>query len=526
MKLQSNAAVICITHEGVTDFRSLLDFDRDSIEALSKACSKAIEAVAADNQLGIAAEPDVPAANISSISIRRLVVAMRAVKYYVSIGRNPTEANMHYGNILSTFKTDYEAYALLRKQDAPDVPTLSDKDKEKKVIKWAPQFEDALSRTFGSKGPLIYVLREDAAVPSEADDPLLAGCHYGASGSMLEELTKRLPHSGPIYQDDNKTVFMMISKAVTGTSVESTIKSFSRRKDGRGAYLALVSNHAGETKYRAIVKARMNLLQNIKWNGRSYPLEQHVSNHRSAIDDLRDCSQNIQAAVPNTPQRVEYLLESITCQDSALQAAMGNVRADTNNMRSDFEAASNHLIEVDPYKKLRSGSSKSNLANVSSVTFAGRGKTGVDLRWHPRQEFRKLTDEQKDELREWQQTADGKKALAAGKKDNGSKRKRDGGKGGDDNGGSWKKKFKKALKTPKGISHIMSVLKDEETNNSGLISALQPAALPPAPAAAPVPAPSVLPPASSSVASIAAAFPALSTKVKLNGILKNKSSDN
>lgn len=526
MKLLSNAAVIRITYEGVTDFRSLLDFDRDSIEALSKACSRAIEAVAADDQLGIAAEPDVPAANISSISIRRLVVAMRAAKYYDSIGRIPNEANMHYNNILSTFKTDYDAYALLRKQDAPDVPTLSDKDKEKKVIKWAPLFEDTLSRTFGSKGPLIYVIRENAEVPTEADDPLLDGCHYGDSGSMLEELTKRLPHNGPIYQDDNKTVFMMISKAVTGTSVESTIKSFSRRKDGRGAYFALISNHAGETKYRAIVKARMNLLQNIKWNGRSYPLEQHVSNHRSAIDDLKDCAQHIQAAVPNTPQRVEYLLESITCQDSSLQAAMGNVRADTNNMRSDFESASNHLIEVDPYKKLRSASSKSSTANVSSVTFAGRGKTGVDLRWHSRPEFRKLTDEQKDELREWQQTGDGKKAIAASKKETaGSKRKRGDGKSKDENGGSWKRKFKKALKTPQGISHIMSVLQDEESNNSGLISALQPAQLPPAPAGAPTPAPSVPPPAASSVAAIAAAFPALSTKVKLNGILKNAKSD-
>ena len=252
-----------------------------------------------------------------------------------------------------------------------------------------------------------------------------------------------------------------------------------------------------------------------------------MSNHRSAIDDLKDCAQHIQAAVPNTPQRVEYLLESITCQDNSLQAAMGNVRADTNNMRSDFESASNHLIEVDPYKKLRSASGKSGSANVSSVTFAGRGKTGVDLCWHSRPEFQKLTDEQKDELREWQQTGDGKKALAASKKEAaGSKRKRGDGKGKDDNSGSWKKKFKKALKTPHGISHIMSVLQDEESNNSGLISALQPASLPPAPSGAPTPAPSAPPPAASSVAAIAAAFPALSTKVKLNGILKNGKSDN
>jgi hypothetical protein len=91
----------------------------------------------------------------------------------------------------------------------------------------------------------------------------------------------------------------MISKAVAGTSIESTIKSFSRQKDGRGAYKALVANHAGDKKYRAIVKARMNLLQNVKWNGRSYPLEQHVSNHRTAVDDLVDCALHINNSVPN-----------------------------------------------------------------------------------------------------------------------------------------------------------------------------------------------------------------------------------
>lgn len=533
MKLSSNAAVTRLTHEGITDFESLLDFDRDSIEALVKACSREIPEIVADEALGIAGEAAVNGANISSISIRRLVIAMHAVKYYTAIGRVPTPVNMHYANILSTFKTDYEAYGLLRKQDAPAPPKVNDKDREKKVIKWAPLFADTLSRTFGSKGPLLYIIREDANVPNEEADPLLPNCHFGTSGSLLEELVRRLPHNGPIYQDDNKTVFMMISTAVTGTSVESTIKSFSRTKDGRGAYQALISNHAGETKYRSIVKARMNLLQNIKWNGRSYSLEQHVSNHRSAVDDLKECAVHVQTAVPNTPQRVEYLLESITSQDSSLQAAMGNVRADTNNMRSDFEATSNHLIEVDPYKRSsRNNQANKPNANVSSVSFAGRGKTGVDLRWHSKQEFRDLPAPQKDELIEWQKSGEGKDAIKAQRKaerQSGGDKKR---KSGNGDGGSWKKKFKKALKTPNGISHVMSVLRDAEVNSSGIISALQPAAtLPSAPAPAPTPAPAPAPrnsdSSSSSVAALAAAFPALSTKVQINDILKSgKSSKN
>ena len=41
--------------------------------------------------------------------------------------------------------------------------------------------------------------------------------------------------------------------------------------------------------------------------------------------------------VPNTPQGVEFLLESITSQDNSIQAAMGNIRANANGPRSDFE---------------------------------------------------------------------------------------------------------------------------------------------------------------------------------------------
>ena len=77
---------------------------------------------------------------------------------------------------------------------------------------------------------------------------------------------------------------------------------------------------------------------------------------------------------------------------------MGNIRADTNGLCSEFEAASSHIIEVDAYTCSYNPSNKDRQDNVSSVFFAGRGQTCVDLRWHTRQEFRELSDSQKDEL--------------------------------------------------------------------------------------------------------------------------------
>ena len=522
MKLSSDASVLRITHEGVTDLSSLRDFDKDSIESLPRACSRAIIAVVADPENGIEAEPAVPASNVSTVSVHRLTVAANASRYYFSINRALTFGNMHYNNVLDGFKTDYAAYLTLKKQDSPDVPLISDKDKDKKVIKWLPLFDDAMSRTFGAKGPLMYVIRENDAVPEEVDDPLDNNRHYGASGSLLEELSKRLPHTGSIFRDDNKTVFMAISKAATGTSVESTIKTFSRTNNGRGAYFALRANHAGDIKYRAIVKSRMNLLTNIKWNGRSYPLETHISNHRQAADDLRECNSHINNQIPDESQRVEYLLDSISNQDSALQAAIGNIRADSNGMRSQFENSSAHMLEVDPYRRAARNQGKPDkTAQISDARFtAGRGDSGVDLRWHPRREFLDLSQSQKDELIAWQKSSAGKKALkkrATGQR-GGIKREGDG-----NSSGHWKKKMKKAMKTPEGLAHIMSIMAEEEEKLSAYVSSLrsslQPSTLPPVPAGAPAAAPSAPP---IQVGSVEATYSNLSTKVKLQSILKRK----
>ena len=85
---------------------------------------------------------------------------------------------------------------------------------------WVPLFEDALLHTFDSKGPLVYIVRENSKLPDVGYDPLPENAHYGASISISEELINQIPHAGQSFCDDNKTVFVMISIAVAGKSVE------------------------------------------------------------------------------------------------------------------------------------------------------------------------------------------------------------------------------------------------------------------------------------------------------------------
>ena len=67
--------------------------------------------------------------------------------------------NMNYSNLLSSFKIDYDTYEELKKEDDPDVPVINDKDNDSKLIQRVSIFTDCLYRTYGSRGPLVYVLR-------------------------------------------------------------------------------------------------------------------------------------------------------------------------------------------------------------------------------------------------------------------------------------------------------------------------------------------------------------------------------
>ena len=199
------------------------------------------------------------------------------------------------------------------------------------------------------------------------------------------------------------------------------------------------------------------MLQNIKWNGRNYPLETHTTNHRQAFDNLRECSKHITVPVPDQFQIFEYLIDSIACGDNTLQAAIGLVKSNTNEMRQKFEAAATALIEVDPYRRSQRapGPRDANILTAEGIDFTdGCGSTGADLRWNPKNYFRKFPDNQKDELMIWFKTDEGNRdrktsnnKMKSNEYDRNTNKKHDGG-----GYGNQKNKFKKAMKSLQSLS--------------------------------------------------------------------------
>ena len=126
---------------------------------------------------------------------------------------------------------------------------------------------------------------------------------------------------------------------------------------------------------------------------------------------MQASAEHLQYQLPNEHSWVGFLLEVIQCSDPGLQAVMASIKTDNGleGMRNNFEATATHLLPYDPVAKKRSGGQKRGSAQISSVMDPSLtttkkpsiGKTGVHLCNYKTGEYRNLTNEQKEEPKEW-----------------------------------------------------------------------------------------------------------------------------
>ena len=126
---------------------------------------------------------------------------------------------------------------------------------------------------------------------------------------------------------------------------------------------------------------------------------------------MQASAEHVQYQLPNEHSRVGFLLEAIQCSDPGLQAAMASIKTDNGleGMRNNFEATAAHLLPYDPVAKKRSSGQKRGSTQISSVMDPSTTttkkpsivKTGVHLHYYKAGEYRNLTNEQKEELKEW-----------------------------------------------------------------------------------------------------------------------------
>ena len=359
-------------------------------------------------------------------SVQRIQHAAKVVRYYHLVGRALTPANMRY-TVIKKFISAWESLEKQQEKDAPDTPKIT---KNLPIMHWSQAFKDTLSRVIGVRYiPLSYVVREVATPAGPVPEAKAGEVYAEAYDSIKKEMIALANHTDPLYEEDNAEVYFKVEEATRGTQYAASIKPFSHNENGRGAFLALLSQHAGKAKWTSVITQMSNLLLTVKWKGQgNYPLEKHIAKHRDAFEQLTSASVHVEYQLPNEYTRVTQLLESIECGDAVLQAKMANIESneDVDGPRYSFEKAAEILTPADPVaKRLASqkrphgsisgaeaddGSTKPS-ASISSLNIkSGKGpKTGVDLRWHTLKEFKTLSQPEKDELADWRGTPEGKK---------------------------------------------------------------------------------------------------------------------
>jgi hypothetical protein len=407
--------VLELVNEGINDVADLIEFEKETINQIASNLRRPAVAPVAGGGFVFGAK-----------SQKRLIIACELVRFYSTVGRPITAANIQWNSVIMNFEVQWKAMKVKIDGDEPETPKIA---KGVNIMRWSESFKDYLRQCYGVRDiPLIYVTRDEEAVPALAP-PLAAGQpHSVEAGSVEEELVTRASHTHALFREDNGKVYFKLEAATRGTSYAASIKPFQRTRNGRRALEALLTQFAGEDKYDAEIKKQESLLHTRIWKGQSnYGLEKHCAAHRNAYVQLEAAAEHIEYQLPNEHSRVGYLIDSIQNNDPGLQAGLANVRSDkgAGGMRSDFEAMVAHILPYCPVSKKRTAGSKRGAADISSsVAFAdgdtaeissfgsksGVGKSGVHLRFHKHKEYQQLNAEQKSELKEWRE-----KEIAAGR---------------------------------------------------------------------------------------------------------------
>lgn len=344
-----------------------------------------------------------PGQTIPAMCEQRLALAAYGSKIYNSIGRT-MNSNALTRRRLTCFKSHKD---MVKNHNEPEA--LPEIGKTFTIMKYLDQLPTHLREMLGvAHVPLAYVIRSTVEVPNPL--PALVTDKPWSEGktSIMDELISYFPHEGPAFEADNAQVFNLLAAALSGTSALASITRHQRSRNGREAYLDLVTHNLGSAKWEKTVEAAEQVLSSRIWNGKNsrYPLKVHIARHREAYNDLVRASHQITYTPPNETSRVRYLLTSIQTSDPTLCSAKTTIQADPAK-KEDFETASDFIMTVAPAPKPQQGRSQRIAALRTTRNKRGKvkigPKTGVEVRFYRRGEWSKLTREEQDEVREIRQ---------------------------------------------------------------------------------------------------------------------------
>ena len=272
-----HATVIQLQSEGITLVSDLADFDKNSLQQL------------VDNLRhpgGRVPDPNPGAPSGSTIptppfvfgakSQRRIAIACDLVKYYTTVGRDLTVANLQWNTVMKNFDIQWTVLKERKGDDSPETPKIS---KALPVIKWMEAFQDFLNRKIGNCNiPLAYIIHDEPNPPAAALPLAIGQPHSIEHGSDDAELIAQASHAHALFHDNNSDLYFLLEEATQGTQYAASIKPFQQTKDSNGAWRTLTSQYAGKDKWEAEIKKQEQLLHTRIWKGQSnFSLKHFIS---------------------------------------------------------------------------------------------------------------------------------------------------------------------------------------------------------------------------------------------------------
>ena len=341
-----HAMVIQLQTEGITTIGDLADFEKDSLQQLAdNLCCPGGRIPDPSPNAATGATIPTPAFTFGVKSQKRLLVACNLIQYYNTMGQDLMAANMQWTHVMKNFEIQGTALKDRKKDDDPEVPKIT---KALPIIKWMEAFQEFLHQIIGVRViPLVYVIHTTVNIPAPPSQLTVNQPHSNEHGSVEAELIDHSSHTHALYCDDDLSVYFHLKEAAQETTYAASIKPFQWHKDGRGTWMALMNQYAGDNEWEVDIKKQDDLLHMHIWKGQSsFLLEGFIAQHRNAYVSMQQCAEHVEYQLPNQHTHTGYLLEGIQCPDPGLQVATASIC--TNNgmqgMHNNFEATATHLL--------------------------------------------------------------------------------------------------------------------------------------------------------------------------------------
>jgi hypothetical protein len=369
-----------IVYQGFASINSLADVDEEHISGMIKHLG---------HWPGPAPVAPAPAVAFPYLSVQKL----RAMRYWV-LGRRrlgKTTAAVHFTNMIAMeMLAEMQEEKMIMKAAAESKPSKPTEFKD--FTKWR-KFEELFLTYLGcvrgaGKIPLAYVVRSHTIVTPEIEAETY--------DTREERLVATIVLDGEHYAIDNKAIYDELKPLIVNGPGWSFAKKFDKKKDGRGAFLALKLQAEGSSAQLTRKSEAYAKIKNAGYRGerRQHTFADFVRVHQDAHNDLADLGE----PVPVTKQ-VTDMLAGIN--DPRLQTGIDVVLGDPEKL-ADFDACQQYLGTLVQNMATQAQHSRDRGRNVSATE---KGNGSIAAKRYTPDEWYALSDAEKDKVRELRKKA-------------------------------------------------------------------------------------------------------------------------